>query len=269
MDSKSREDKPVIVVSPNNQNNINNYTSVNGATPWSIEHEELLAEWADSAACFSYVHAECQQKCRRRNICMSLPVIILSTFSGTANFGMGSIFPESFTKANLIIGSFSLIVTLISAISNFLRYAENSEAHKIASVQWAKFQRNITTEISLSPSERTPASEFINLSRKELDRLMEQSPIVDDNVIRRFNKKYPDKKIDFKKPVVFGTIEHTRVYVRNLSMNEFLGNSKDYVSGIDLRSSSKDYVSGLKPNTSSLHNIKIVEDDFLSEDSRE
>jgi hypothetical protein len=70
--------------------------------------------------------------------------------------------------------------------------------------------------------------------------------------------------------------------VRNLSMNEFLGNSKDYVSGIDLRSSSKDYVSGidlrsiskeyvsgLKPNTSSLHNIKIVEDDFLSEDSRE
>jgi hypothetical protein len=199
MDSKNREEKPLILLSPN-------INTVNGATPWSIEHEQLLAEWADSAACFSFVHAECQQKCRRRNICMSLPVIILSTFSGTANFGMGSIFPESFTKANLIIGSFSLIVSLISAISNFLRYAENSEAHKIASVQWAKFQRNITTEISLSPSERAPASEFINLSRKELDRLMEQSPVVDDNIINKFNKKYPDKKIDFKKPIIFGSI---------------------------------------------------------------
>jgi hypothetical protein len=260
MDSKNREEKPTVIVSPNSVNGVNNIITAN-INPWSLEHEELLAEWADSAACFSFVHAEAQQKCRRRNICMSLPVIILSTFSGTANFGMGSIFPESFTKANLIIGSFSLIVTLISAISNFLRYAENSEAHKIASVQWAKFQRNITTEISLSPPERMPASEFINLCRKELDRLMEQSPVVDDNIIRRFNKKYPDKKIDFKKPVIFGSIEHTRVYVRNLSMNEFL----------EPRSSaSKDNsVRNLRPNTQSLHNIKIVEDDFLSEDSRD
>lgn len=250
----SKEEKPSIIVSPNNQRNINTsiVNSINAVTPWSIEHEQLLAEWSDSAACFSFVHAECQQKCRRRNICMSLPVIILSTFSGTANFGMGSIFPETFTKANLIIGSFSLIVTLISAISNFLRYAENSEAHKIASVQWAKFQRNITTEISLSPSERAPASEFINLSRKELDRLMEQSPIVDDNVIKRFNKKYPDKKIDFKKPIIFGSIEHTRVYVRNLSLSDFMGNPKDDISigGFDL-----------KPNTSSLKELKLVDDD--------
>ncbi len=268
MDSKNREEKPTIVLTPNTNvnNGINGINSVTGINPWSIEHEELLAEWADSAACFSFVHAEAQQKCRRRNICMSLPVIILSTFSGTANFGMGSIFPESFTKANLIIGSFSLIVTLISAISNFLRYAENSEAHKIASVQWAKFQRNITTEISLSPSERTPASEFINLCRKELDRLMEQSPVVDDNIIRRFNKKYPDKKIDFKKPVIFGTIEHTKVYVRNLSMNEFIGNPKNSFSGTGILDTS---VRNLRPNTQSLHNIKIVEDDFLSEDSRD
>jgi len=264
------------MLSPNNSNGI-------PINPWSLEHEELLAEWADSAACFSFVHAEAQQKCRRRNICMSLPVIILSTFSGTANFGMGSIFPEGFTKANLIIGSFSLIVSLISAISNFLRYAENSEAHKIASVQWAKFQRNITTEISLSPPERSPASEFINLSRKELDRLMEQSPIVDDNIIKRFNKKYPDKKIDFKKPIIFGSIEHTRVYVRNISMNDFMGSSKDLWSqeqrSKDLWSQEQhkdndsirgfDSGGGLKPNIKSLHNLKIAEDDFLSEDSRD
>jgi hypothetical protein len=254
MDSKNKEENPIVLSSNN---------TVNGVTPWSIEHEQLLAEWSDSAACFSYVHAEAQQKCRRRNICMSLPVIILSTFSGTANFGMGSIFPESFTKANLIIGSFSLIVSLISAISNFLRYAENSEAHKIASVQWAKFQRNITTEISLSPSERAPASEFINLSRKELDRLMEQSPVVDDNIINKFNKKYPDKKIDFKKPIMFGSIEHTRVYVRNLPMNEFIGNSKDSIGRVDKGGF------GLNPNTSSLHNLKIVEDDSLNEDSQD
>lgn len=255
MDSKSREEKPVVILSsPQNTNDSNNFNTLNNSiisntinvNPWSMEHEQLLAEWSDSAACFSFVHAECQQKCRRRNICMSLPVIILSTFSGTANFGMGSIFPEGFTKANLIIGSFSLIVSLISAISNFLRYAENSEAHKIASVQWAKFQRNITTEISLSPPERTPASEFISLSRKELDRLMEQSPIVDDNIIKRFNKKYPDKKIDFKKPIIFGSIEHTRVYVRNIPMNEFL---KD---------------NSLKPNMNSVNNLQINEDDFMN-----
>jgi len=206
--------------------------SVPKTDSWSIEHEELLADWADGAACFSFVHAQCQHKCRRRNICMSLPVIILSTFSGTANFGMGSIFPETFTKANLVIGSFSLITGVISTVSNFLRYAENSEAHKIASVQWAKFQRNITTELSLSPSERTPASEFINLSRKELDRLMEQSPILDENIIKSFNKSYPDKKIDFKKPVVFGTIEHTKVYVRSMPMDDFVTQPRPQLTSV-------------------------------------
>jgi hypothetical protein len=255
MDIKNSEDKSIIL----SQNNPN---IINTVTPWSIEHEQLLAEWADSAACFSFVHAEAQQKCRRRNICMSLPVIILSTFSGTANFGMGSIFPETFTKANLIIGSFSLIVTLISAISNFLRYAENSEAHKIASVQWAKFQRNITTEISLSPPERMPASEFINLCRKELDRLMEQSPVIDDNIIRRFNKKYPDKKIDFKKPVIFGSIEHTKVYVRNIPFNDFIEpgslSPKENFGNNTIR---------LNPNTQSLYNLKINEEEFITEDT--
>lgn len=207
---------------------------------WSVEHEELLADWADSAACFSYVHSECQQRCRKRNICMSLPVIILSTVSGTANFGMGSIFPETFTKANLVIGSMSLITGIISTVSNFLRYAENSEAHKISSVQWAKFQRNITTELSLAPEERTQVTEFINLSRKELDRLMEQSPIVDEKVIDKFNKKFPDKKTDFKKPVIFGTIEHTKVYVRSIPFDEFVNSGRPKIqvssagTGVDI-----------------------------------
>jgi hypothetical protein len=225
---------------------------------WTSEQEELMANWSDIASCYRLLHDKSEKRFSRFNMAITVPVIMLSTMTGTANFGMGSIFPESFTKANLIIGSFSLIVTLISAISNFLRYAENSEAHKIASVQWAKFQRNITTEISLSPSERSPASEFINLSRKELDRLMEQSPVVDDNIIRRFNKKYPDKKIDFKKPVVFGSIEHTRVYVRNLSMNDFVEQGFKNDRNVSLR-----------PSNNSLHNLKIIEDDFLSEDSRD
>jgi hypothetical protein len=58
-------------------------------------------------------------------------------------------------------------------------------------------------------------------------------------------------------------------------MNDFLGSSKDPWSQ---EQRSKDSFSGtgildnsvrnLRPNTQSLHNIKIVEDDFLSEDSR-
>ena len=46
-------------------------------------------------------------------------------------------------------------------------------------------------------------------------------------------------------------------------MNEFIGNSKDSIERIDKGGF------GLNPNTSSLHNLKIVEDDSLNEDSQD
>ena len=61
---------------------------------WSDETELLLKEWSEKASCFRWLHSRCEKKYRFRYYCFSIPVIILSTLSGTANFGMDSFVPE-------------------------------------------------------------------------------------------------------------------------------------------------------------------------------
>lgn len=144
----------------------------------------------------------------------TIPVIILSTLTGTANFGVNSLLPDpSYERwASAIIGGVSLITGMISTVANFLRYAQSSEAHRVAGISWGKFQRFVSTELALHPNERMDAMSFLKMSRIELDRLIEQAPSIPDGVISAFLREFKGKK-DIKFPEIAGGIEHTKVFV--------------------------------------------------------
>jgi len=181
-------------------------------TIWGNSEEDLLAKWADKATCYRWMHEKAHKKFYSSNLYVTLPVIVLSTLTGTANFGMGSIFPESLQGiAQLGIGGVSLITGIISTIANFLEYAQKMEAHRGASISWGKLHRKIAVELSLPRSQREPCMEFLIVSRSELDRLIEQSPAVPDGIINEFKKEFPDSEL--AKPTRWNDMEKTTVYV--------------------------------------------------------
>lgn len=181
-------------------------------TIWGNSEEDLLAKWADKATCYRWMHEKAHKKFYSSNLYVTLPVIVLSTLTGTANFGMGSIFPESLQGiAQLGIGGVSLITGIISTIANFLEYAQKMEAHRGASISWGKLHRKIAVELSLPRSQREPCMEFLIVSRSELDRLIEQSPAVPDGIITEFKKEFPDSEL--AKPIRWNDMEKTTVYV--------------------------------------------------------
>ena len=45
---------------------------------WTLEQEELLAEWAEKAACYRWLHNKSEKYYRIRNYAFTIPVIILS-----------------------------------------------------------------------------------------------------------------------------------------------------------------------------------------------
>jgi len=180
---------------------------------WSYEHDELLSVWCDKAGCYTWMHDATQRKFKSINMKLGIPIIVLSTISGTANFGISTIFPPGFNYGNAVIGTLSLITGVLSTVSNFLGYAQSEEAHRIASIQWAKFRRSIETELALNPMERTDASEFIKHSRNELDRLMEQNPIIPQEIIDRFKRTFR-KNVDVKMPEICNKLDHTRVFIK-------------------------------------------------------
>ena len=124
---------------------------------WTPEVEQLMAEWADKAACYRWMHEKTERDFNTYNQYFTIPVIILSTLTGTANFGLSSMVPdpEDQKMAQAIIGGVSLLTGIITTVANFLRYAQGSEANRTAGISWGKFQRLIAIELSLNPDERS------------------------------------------------------------------------------------------------------------------
>ncbi len=180
-------------------------------TSWGNSEEDLLAKWADKATCYRWMHEKAQKKFYGSNLYVTLPVIVLSTLTGTANFGMGSIFPENLQGvAQLGIGGVSLITGIISTIANFLEYAQKMEAHRGASISWGKLHRKIAVELSLPRAQREPCMEFLIVCRAELDRMIEQSPAVPDDIINEFKREFPDSELS--KPIKWNDMEKTLIH---------------------------------------------------------
>ena len=159
---------------------------------WAKEQENLMAEWADKAGCYRWLHDRCEKKYSSLNMSITIPVIILSTLTGTANFALGSFIPpdnpdlKNYVGAG--IGIVSIFAGILTTLGNFLRYAQGSEAHRVAGISWGKFQRQIAVELAINPIERIDAMDFLKICRAELDRLIEQSPPIPDGIIAEFER---------------------------------------------------------------------------------
>ncbi len=180
---------------------------------WSKEHERLMSDWSDISLCYRWIHDHAEKFYHSKSLWINLPVIILSTLGGTANFGVQSLFESETTKkyASFGIGGISLLAGLLTTVGNYLRYAQLEEGHRGASMSWGKFQRLIAIEVALNPTERMDALDFLKVCRVELDRLIEQSPPIPASSIEAFGVKFGQIR-DLKKPDICGQLEHTHVY---------------------------------------------------------
>jgi len=180
---------------------------------WTDEQEELLAEWSEKAQCYRWLHSYSERKYSKGHFAFTIPVIILSTLTGTANFGVDSYVPEQHQKmASVVIGGVNIFCGIMSTLQNFLRYAENMEAHRNSGILWSKFGRNIRIELALDRSRRKSANDFLKIFRAEYDRLIEQSPIIPEEAIKSFKKKFKTKYTDIHRPDICNGLEKCNIY---------------------------------------------------------
>ena len=178
---------------------------------WTTAQEELLAEWSEKATCFRWLHSRSEKAYRFRNYSYTIPVIILSTLTGTANFAMDSFVPDEHKQvAMACVGGVNIFAGILSTLQNFLRYAELMESHRSCEVQWSKFGRNIAVELALDPLRRKPADDFLKVCRSEYDRLIEQSPPIDDSILKQFKNNFKDT--DIRKPDICNGLDKCKIF---------------------------------------------------------
>ena len=145
---------------------------------WSAENELILAEWGDVAKCYEWMHAEAHRKYAKIHTCMSIPVIVLSTFSGTASFAQSSLPSGLRAYAPMVIGSVSILIGILSTLQQYLKVAELKEGYRVSAMAWGKFARNAELELSKKAAERADADVFFKIFREKFDRLTEASALV-------------------------------------------------------------------------------------------
>lgn len=181
---------------------------------WSEEHENILVDWADKAMCYRWLHAQANGKFAIMTRWFTIPVIIISTLTGTANFAQERVSPDYIPLFVMCVGALNILAGIISTIAQFLKINELNESHRVSSIAWDKFYRNIKIELAKNPRERIPVGQMIKLSKEEFDRLMETSPVIQQDIISKFNNTFKGKDafINIKKPEICDDLVSTDTF---------------------------------------------------------
>ena len=177
---------------------------------WNDSEVQLLKKWGEVASSYRLLHDRAFRIFQLKSYGLTIPVIILSTISGTASFSISS-FPQDLQLyVPMVIGGVNIFVGILQTITQFLRVNELTESHRVASITYGKFARNITTELSLPPNNRSyNGIDFVQMCRTEMDRLIEQSPIIPMKLLNIFDKTKEFQEIT--KPDVL-TVSSIREY---------------------------------------------------------
>jgi len=161
---------------------------------WNKENENIMIEWCDIAQCYKWMHMRSHQRFSTYNMLFTIPAIILSTISGTASFATTGMNNKMVIYATMGIGTVNIFVGILTTIQQYLKISEINEGHRVSTISWDKFARNISIEISKPPTERTDAAIFFKNTRYEYDRLMETCPIIPSYIISMFLKEVGGKE---------------------------------------------------------------------------
>ena len=180
---KTPSDEPNIVMEP--------------VVQWTAEHEKILIEWADKAICYKWLHEKSHMVYSHRNTWFTIPVIIMSTLTGTANFAQDRIPAEYVNAYTIGVGAVNILAGILTTIQQFLKISEYNESHRVSSISWGKFYRNIKVELAKSPSERVAALQLLKVSKDEYDRLIETSHAIDAKIIKKFKDTFSGGELKY------------------------------------------------------------------------
>jgi hypothetical protein len=175
---------------------------------WHPQQSKLLKSWAEVSSSYRWMHNQAYMSYRKKNLLFMIPLIIMSTVTGTANFAQNT-FPEVI-RPNVpqIIGAINLISAILTTIYQFLKISEFMESHRISSINYGKLARTITVELNLPVRDRsTGGAECVKTSRTEIDRLIEQSPSIPKHILVTYENNFAGQGLSEPEIVVINKVD--------------------------------------------------------------
>jgi hypothetical protein len=222
---------------------------------WMEEDEQVLKQWADISQCYKWMHSKAYNKYYKIYLSMTIPVIIISTLTGTANFAQEQLPIEYRNYFLMGVGAFNILVGIISTIMQFIKVGELKEAHSVSSKSWDKFCRNLQLELVKNPDDRSDKNTMMDIAKKEFDRLIESSPDIPSDVVKIFTFQFKNHK-DLFKPDICDNLIPTPIYRRKENVKEAVPLLSD--PKIEVREKFKEK-NGRYPTEEELNDILLID----------
>lgn len=177
---------------------------------WSEDLENYFKSIGEKSYSYALLHKLSEKKYSTRKVYIELPVIVLTSISGTLSISSSSLFAENEKIASIFIGFLSLFCGILNTINTYFSYAKRAEGHRISNIEYNKLFRFLEIELKLPRTERMNPSDLLKFTRDNYERLNEISPLIDIEIIDKFKEKYKDYKV--QKPSECNGLEEITIY---------------------------------------------------------
>lgn len=179
---------------------------------WTVKLEEYFASTGEKAHCLSWVHKQSEALYSSRRNWIDLPVIVGSGVIAFLNAGSSTLFEDP-KISSVALGVGSLFVGVLNTLGSYFGWAKRAEGHRISSIHYSKLYRFITVELSLPREERMNPHDFLKYVKDQYDRLQEISPMVPQQVVHEFQRKFKHET-EISKPEEANGLEKITIYRR-------------------------------------------------------
>ena len=152
---------------------------------WNRALEELLCNEAEKCSGLSWLHTRSEALYSAYNTRLQLPIIIFSALSGFVS----GILPPTVEGGTAMIGSVSILVSVLGTINSFFAFARRAEGHRISAVQYSQICRSIRIEMNLPAEQRLIPKVMLKWIKDDLKRLAETSPRVPEKILGAYRKE--------------------------------------------------------------------------------
>ena len=173
------------------------------AVTWTSQQEQLLVIWAEKASGYAWLHTRSVNYFKHRNLYISIPASIFGYIAGATTLLTNDISKHAAIKG--LIGICGIIAGLLTNFQEMFTFKEDSEKHKMSSLRFLSFFREISCELSMDPEHRASPNDFITIKRLEFDKMLEQSPNIPQSIADLFNSKF--NSIAFHKPDIVNGLQ--------------------------------------------------------------
>ena len=162
------------------------------ANAWSDELETLMQSWGEKAAGNRELHDAASSKWKKFGEKLSLPVILLTTIGGVANFGAAN--SDDHELWMYAVGCINILAAAFASISKFYKPDEKAQHHSFIARNFGSFYRHMTIELGLSREDRMSSEELSRWAKNEYDRIQNEAPSVPGPIIAEYKKKHSSQR---------------------------------------------------------------------------